>query len=229
MNLLADTMSPKGRVEIFTCRGKPSLKVFDVVSRGNRIKALEDAGRVPVVYRDHELDFSGCDLLDTQDVMNIIVNKGKDLVINSLTTGFIYPIVRLAVGDRGALPSDPTVPKVAMATQSSLFNEIYRADVDATILSTGTPALHQVKFIKTVSASMIPATAFSNQAMPVINEAGLITADLISGSPLPRPAVVSPAHADSDEELFAIRTFKSVPFDAANDISVTIRYTIFIE
>jgi hypothetical protein len=29
--------------------------------------------------------------------------------------------------------------------------------------------------------------------------------------------------------LMSIRTFKSVPFEAANDISITIKYTVYTE
>jgi hypothetical protein len=54
-------------------------------------------------------------------------------------------------------------------------------------------------------------------------------ADLLGGAPLPRPPVAAPNTPDADESMFSIRTFKSVPFEAANEIAVTIRYTIYIE
>lgn len=186
---------------------------------------------MPRVFHEHDLDFSGCDLIGTQDMMNIIVNQGKDTVINSLVTGYINPIVRMAVGDRGTISSDPTSPRVAQPTQTSLFNEIYRDKIEATfLLSQTTPGAHGVQFIKTVSASSIPPGAYGNQANPVISEVGLISADILTGLPIAsRPAIYDPADAPADEKLFAIRTFKSVPFEASNDISVTIRYTIFIE
>ena len=74
-----------------------------------------------------------------------------------------------------------------------------------------------------------PITAFSNQANPIVNEVGLVMADLFGGNPLPRAPVAAPDPPDADEEVFSIRTFKSVPFEAANEIAITIRYTIFIE
>jgi hypothetical protein len=133
------------------------------------------------------------------------------------------------MGDRGTIPSDPTVPKVPVATMSALYNEVYRADAEAVVLDVGTPTVHEVKFVKTFSAVAIPITSFSNQAKPVINEVGLIMINPALPPPLPRPDVAAPDDPPADEVLFAIRTFKSVPFEASNDISVTIRYTIFIE
>ena len=218
---LKDQLKPEGRVELFVTKGaRPELTLLD---------PLPSSPGFPKVYRDHHLDFSRCNVIASQDIKNILVNIGKDQVINSLTTGFVHPIARMAIGDRGAIPSDSTVPKVPVATYDALYNEIYRDDLDATVLNIGTPAAHQVKFIKTFSALLIPITSFSNQANPVVNEVGLITADLLSGNPLPRASVSSPATPDADEKLFSIRTFKSVPFQAADEISITIRYTVFIE
>jgi len=182
----------------------------------------------PRLFKSCELDFSSAPLLSSEHVNNIIVNIGKDQVIQSLTTGFVQPIVRMAVGDQGTIPSDQTVPKIPTATQTTLFHEVYRADVDATVLNIGTPTVHQVQFTKAFSSLVIPLTSFANQANPLINEVGLITANL-NLTPLPRAPVAAPAAPLADEMLFATRTFNSVPFLAANQIAVTVRYTIFIE
>lgn len=215
----------QGRVEIFHSEGKPVLR------NGERLvnPSLAPGRHVPV-YKSCEIDFTDCKIVSKQDIKNIVVGVGKDKVIEALTTGFVNQIARMATGDRGTIPSDPTQPKVATPDMTELFGEVFRSDVDSTILDVGvTPGVHEVKFIKTFSATVIPLTAFSNQANPVLNEVGLIMADLISGAPLPRADVASPDVPDADESLFSIRTFKSVPFEAANEISVTIRYTIFIE
>lgn len=199
-----DSISLKGRVEIFQTKGIPN------VTKG-------------------EIDFSECELLDTIVDHNIIVGIGKDKVIQALTTGFINQIARMAIGDRGTIPSDPTQPKVASPDQTELFNEVFRSDNDTFVLDIGnTPGVHEVKFIKTFSAVTIPLASFSNQALPVVNEVGLIMVDL-NEAPLPRADVAAPNPPLSDESLFSIRTFKSVPFEAANEISITIRYTIYIE
>jgi hypothetical protein len=161
--------------------------------------------------------------------MNIILNVGKDRIIESLTTGFVRTIARMAIGDRGTIPSDPTVPKVPTSDMTALYNEVYRDDIDTTVLNIGLPTTHEVKFTKVFSSLDVPITSFSNQANPVVNEVALVMADLFGGNPLPRPPVAAPDAPDVDEELFSIRTFKSVPFEAANEIAITVRYTIFIE
>lgn len=221
-HMIRESLSPKGLLELFVTKGRPELILEHKV---------ENPHNLPI-YKKHDLDFSGCEMLDSVVRQNIVVNAGKDAVIKSLTTGFVKTLARLAVGDNGTIPSDPTVPKVPVPTMTELYNEVGRADAEAIILNVGTPTVHEVKLVKTFSAADFPITAFFNQAKPVINEVGLIMIDL-GAAPLPRAPVYAPYtdinHPLEDEVLFAIRTHKSVPFEAANDISVTIRYTIFIE
>lgn len=218
-NLAQDGFSPSGRVELFATRGRPTVKASGLISDRGGLK----------VYSSCEIDFSTCDVFFKDDVKNVIVNTGKDKFINAIVSGAVNVICRMAIGDRGTLPTDPSTPKQVNASMTSLFNEVYRADVDMAVLDIGTPDKHEVKFIKTFTASDIPLTAFSNAGAPVVNEVGLITADLISGDPLPRPPVSSPNEPEGDESLFAMRTYKSVPFEAANDITLTVRYTIYVE
>lgn len=216
---IREPLNIKGKVELFVTKGKPILKPIKLLREHNGIK----------VYSDCEIDFSNTEKLREETLMNIIFNQGKDTVINSLTSGFIKVIARMAIGDRGTIPSDQTIPKVPTATMTTLYNEISRSDVDVTTLNIGTPTVHEVKFIKTFSALDIPVTAFSNQAKPLVNEVALVLCDLLVGNPLPRPTVHYPGVNDADEQDFSMRTFKSVPFEAANEISITIRYTIFIQ
>lgn len=210
-----DNLYPQGRVEIFVTEGKPIIHKLGRNLHSN-------------VYTDHRIEFTHCRLLEKIDLKNIILNQGKDAVIQSLTTGSILTIARLAIGDRGTIPSDPTVPKVPVSTMTGLYNEVYRADAEAIVLNIGTPTTHEVKFVKTFAAADVPITAFSNQAKPVVNEVGvvMINPGLL---PLPREDVAAPGTPPADEIMFAIRTHKSVPFEAANDISITFRYTIYIE
>lgn len=225
----------KGKVELFVTEGAPKLVNGNWI---NTPEALEKTspylaklmreGRLPKQYDSCVIDFSKTKELQKAQVYNIILDQGKDKVITSLATGFINVICRMAVGDRGTLPSDQTVPKVPTSDMTALYNEVYRSDVDSTVLDVG-GLVHEIKFVKTFSATVVPITSFSNQANPIVNEVGLVTADLLSGNPLPRPDVAAPAASDADEKIFSIRTFKSVPFQAANEIAVTIRYTIFIE
>jgi len=222
MGIVREPLAPKGLLELFVTKGRPNL-----ILNGK----VENRHNLPV-YSGHEIDFSGCEILDSIKKQNIIVNIGKDAVIKSLTEGFIKTLARLSVGDNGTLPSDSTVPKTPVATMTTLYNEIGRSDADAVVLNVGTPTVHEVKLIKTFSAADFPITSFFNQAKPVLNEVGLIMIDL-GAAPLPRTDVYAPYTSTNkpldDELLFAIRTHKSVPFEAANDISVTIRYTIYIE
>jgi hypothetical protein len=218
-----ESLQPKGRVEIFTSKGRPKINLIDKITD----PALNPF-RLPLC-RSHSIDFRDCQVIDKQDIKNIVVNFGKDAVITSLSNGVILTLARLAIGDRGSLPTDPTVPKIPTATMTELYNETYRADAEAVVLNVGTPDIHELKLIKTFAAVDVPITAFSNQAKPVVNEVGAIMINPALPPPLPRPPVAAPDSPPADEQLFAIRTYKSVPFEAANDISVTIRYTIYIE
>lgn len=215
---IRDGIKPRGRVEVFVTKGRPFLV------KGKR---LPSRGGVPL-YSNLLLDFSATEIVSKFEGENIVVNQGKDKVIQALTSGNINQIGRMAVGDRGTLPSDPTTPKVPEKTFTTLYNEVYRADMDGITIEVGTPNVHEVKFVKTFNAIDFPLSAFSNQSKPVINEVGLITFDA-GVEDLPRAPVMAPGTPLADEKLFSIRTFKSVPFEAANEISVTIRYTIFVE
>lgn len=211
-----DVLKPEGEVEIFVSRGRPKIAY----------QGLVKAGAIPI-YARHAIDFSECELLDHMTLKNIIVNQGKDKMIEALVGGTVDKVLRMAIGDRGTIPSDASVPKVPISTMTALFNEVFRSDLEAVLLNTGTATAHEVKFIKTFAARDIPLSSFSNQAAPIINEVGIYTAgDQI---PFPRPDVAGPAANQSDEKLFAMRTYRAVPFEAATDIAVTFRYTVFID
>lgn len=233
-NIIREGFSPKGLVEIFVAKGKP---------KHIPIGKVENLYNLPV-YRDHRIDFSDCELLETHRVHNIILNQGKNAVISSLTDPNSRFIARMAIGDRGTIPSDSTVPKTPVGSMTSLYYEVFRSDVEFLVKNVS-DAVHEVRFVKTFVAADIPITAFSNQSKPVVNEVSLITADPtiqvfprpdISGPytyplapPYPQNAVPPYNYPPQDELNFSIRTFKSIPFEKDNDITVTIRYTIYIE
>jgi hypothetical protein len=212
--MLKSGIDLQGRLEVLVTQGLYGAS-----------EALHD---VPYEMLGGEIARLGGKLLEARKLHNILTNVGKDKVILALFNGTVDQIGRMACGDRGTLPSDSTVPKIPVATMTSLFNEVYRKNVDAFTTNVGTPSVHEVKFTTSFNAVDIPITAFSNQASPVINEVGLITFDQGVADLSTRLPVAAPATPLADERLFSIRTFKSVPFDAANEISVTIRYTIFI-
>ncbi len=166
-------------------------------------------------------------LVDKICSKNIILNLGKAEVIQSLTSGTNRILARMAIGDRGALPSDSTVPKTPDASRTSLYAEIYRQDIDVTSIITQ-DNVNEILLVSTFKAIDIPLSAYSDQTNPVVSEIGLIMVDQITGAPLPRSPIAAPNVPDSDEALFAMRTYKTVPFEAANETAVTVRYTIFI-
>jgi len=166
-------------------------------------------------------------IVDRYCSQNIILNQGKAEVIQSLTSGTNRILARMAIGDRGALPSDPTVPKTPSADRTELYSEIYRQDVDVTSVTTQ-DEINEILLVSTFKAVDIPLSSYSDQANPVVSEVGLIMIDQITGAPLPRVPIAAPNTPDSDEALFAMRTYKTVPFESANETAVTVRYTIFI-
>lgn len=160
------------------------------------------------------------------EIDNIILNLGKSEVINGLSSGTNRILARMAMGDRGTLPSDPKIPKTPDATRIGLYHEVYRQDIQTTVKQTGTT--NELMFIHTFNSVDIPITSFSDQVDPVFNEILLVMCDLISGDPLPRPPVASPAVPPIDEAGFSMVTFNTVPFKATEETAVTVRYGIFI-
>lgn len=234
--MFKDPIKVSGYVEVFVTKGKPSVS-----ATGKRIHLPErhpyhsSYEKIPHHEGSTHIDLSGVELIEKIEGKNIVVDKAKDRLIDAIEQGFMRVVGRMAIGDRGTIPSDSTTPKVPTADREELFNEVYRTDIDV-ITKTKTPTVppltpgsYQIQFTTTFSALDVPVTALSNQTSPAINEVGLIMLDGISGDPLPRGPVSSPDPHPADEELFAMRAFKSVPFDQANELSITIRYTITFE
>lgn len=167
------------------------------------------------------------ELVDKICSSNIILNSGKAEVIQSLTSGTNRILARMAIGDRGALPSDSTVPKTPDASRTGLYSEIFRQDIEVTSVTTQ-DAVNEILLVSTFKAVDIPISSYSDQTNPVVSEVGLVMIDQITGAPLPRVPISAPNEFDPDEALFAMRTYKTVPFEAANETAVTVRYTIFI-
>jgi hypothetical protein len=170
-------------------------------------------------------------VLSYQKLENIILYQGNAEIIKALcqSSPVTYPriITRMAIGDDGTIPSDSTVPKVPVKTQSGLFHEIYRKDADAFAITTS-GSTNECRFTATFDAANSPLTSFSNPSQPRVNEVGLVIIDPSAGAGLVRPPVVAPAAPAVDEVVMSVRTFKSIPFDVANDVTITIRYTVFL-
>lgn len=182
--------------------------------------------------------YRGKELFDYQDIHNIILYQGNAEIIRTIST--VSPttapriINRMCIGDQGTIPADTTVPKVPtkdlpqLISTPGLYHEVYRKDVDSRLL-TLSGATNECRFVTTFSAVDVALSAFSNPSQPRVNEVGLVVVDPVAVGGLVRPAVTAPDPAPSDEVVLSIRTFKSIPFEVANDVSVTIRYTIYME
>ena len=89
--------------------------------------------------------------------------------------------------------------------------------------------VNECEFLATFDAVSIPTTSFSNPSNPIVNEVGLVIINPSATAGVSRPPVYAPAANQSDEVVLSIRTFNSVPFLAANDVSIAVRYTLFTE
>ena len=171
------------------------------------------------------------EILCNETIPNIVLYQGNAEVIKTLFT--ITPatkprlITRMAIGDQGTIPADSQVAKVPTKDLAGLYHEIYRADADSSTQTTS-GSTNQCELIATFNATSVPLSAFSNPAQPRVNEVGLVIIDPTAAGGIVRAPVISPAIPASDETVASIRCFKSIPFEAANDVSVTIRYTIFL-
>jgi hypothetical protein len=114
-------------------------------------------------------------------------------------------------------------------SSSSVRMSIVASSSNTGVNITFSGSINECQFSATFDATDVPLTAFANPSQPRINEVGLVIIDPTAAGGLVRVPVASPNAVDADEVLMTIRTFKSVPFEVANDISITIRYTIFTE
>ena len=182
-------------------------------------------GRVEILV------FQGDRLIDQQELRNIILTQGHREVLKSITSALpLSPriINRMSVGDQGTIPADSTVAKVPTKDMTGLYHEVFRKDCENRVVVMDSTK-NECMFIATFAASEIPLTAYSNPSQPRVNEVGLVLIDPSSTSGLDRDSVASPDLPEEDEVLFSIRCFKSIPFEAENDVSITIRYTIYME
>lgn len=193
----------------------------------NTSESLGLRGRVEIVAIARKTG----EVIYNEKLDNIILYQGNAEVIKTLftTSPATKPrlITRMAIGDQGTIPADPQVAKVPTKDLTDLYHEIYRKDVDSSI-QTISGATNECKCISTFNAVDIPISAYSNPSQPRVNEVGLVVIDPTAPAGLIRSAVIAPAVNNSDEILFSIRCFKSIPFEIANDVSITIRYTVFL-
>lgn len=173
---------------------------------------------------DRHMRHMGCYLKDEK---NFIVDLGKQRAMEILA-GLVdtWPqsrrIFRLALGDQGCVPGQPFIPKTpdgSWPAFTTLFHEVGRQD----ITSITEPAPKQAQFLTSALSSNYTPGNFSSSPR-VINEAGLITNRGVPIVGVTQPPATIPA----DEDLFSIRTFKSVPFDPADSVTIQLLWNVFV-
>jgi hypothetical protein len=126
------------------------------------------------------------------------------------------------------LPTGTVVAGVPSSTSITLSNPANDTTTGDSFLFKG--AINECEFISTFYAADVATTAFSDPSNPVVNEVGLVILNPSSSPAYATRAGISAPNANAtDEVLFSIRTFSSVPFNAANEMSITVRYTVYTE
>ena len=173
--------------------------------------------------------YHGRKLVEVIEEKNIILWQGRAELIKtvSTTSPLLYQRVinRMVIGDLGTIPADSQVPKVPTANLTGLYHETYRKDISTKNIVTNLSD-NYCQFIATFNAVDVPLSSFSNPTSPRVNEVGLVFID--PQVAIVRPDVASPNTVPVDEIVGSIRCFKSIPFESANDVSVTIRYTLYM-
>jgi len=168
--------------------------------------------RVPTLYSTVGFTYTGNTTISSQVLSGLSSTAG--IVIGMTVTG-----TGIVLG--------------SVVTEIITGNSV-RISVNATSSNTGinitfSGTVNECQFSATFNAVDVPLTSFANPSQPRVNEVGLVIIDPTAVAGLVRPPVNSPTANAADEVLMTIRTFKSVPFEVANDVSITIRYTIFTE
>lgn len=166
------------------------------------------------------------------DSKNFIVDAGltgvRDILIGVNGGGFTGSIFRMAVGDGGTPPSElfnPRLPDATWPAKTALFHEVLRQDISVF----STPTTDSMRFVGSFNSTSVDPTSFSVSAK-VINEAALILGDgvLTIGGAKKQVNKAPPDVLDADERMMSMRTFKSASFDPAEDVTITIRWTITV-
>ena len=153
-------------------------------------------------------------------------NTAIGLNIISGLSSIVGIVLGMTVSGTG-IPPGAVVAEIISATSIKISDVATSSNTGINITFAG--VVNECQFSTTFDAVDVPLTSFANPSQPRINEVGLVIIDPTAAGGLVRAPIASPSAPDADEVLMTIRTFKSVPFEIANDISITIRYTIFTE
>jgi hypothetical protein len=151
------------------------------------------------------------------------LTNGSPLITTADTTGIANG---MSVSGTG-IPANSIVESVNSPTQFTIGPS--PATVGGVHTLTMSGAANQVQFIAEFDASAVALSAFTFPSTPTINEVGLVLINPAAPDGITRSAVTAPTTPPSDEVVMSIRTFPSIPFNVANNVSVTFRYTIYME
>lgn len=167
------------------------------------------------------------------DSKNFIVDAGvtaiRDLLIGINGGGFTGSIFRMAVGDGGVPVGELFNPILADATwpaRTNLYHEIIRQDIDIF----DAPTSNSMRFVGSFNSIDVDVSSYSLLDR-VINEASLIIGDgvtTIGGDKKQINKSPGPDTVDADEIMLSTRTFNSASFDAAEDVTITITWTLTV-
>lgn len=166
------------------------------------------------------------------DSKNFIVDAGitgvRDILIGTNGGGFSGSIFRMAIGDGGVPPAElfnPKLPDATWPARTGLFHEVLRQDIAVF----ETPTDFSMRFVASFNSVDVDPSSYSLAAR-VINEASVILGDgiLTVGGDKIQINKTPPDTPDADEVMLSMRTFKSVSFDVAEDVTVTITWTFTV-
>jgi len=166
------------------------------------------------------------------DSKNFIVDAGvtgiRDVLIGPNGGGFTGSIFRMAIGDGGTPPGElfnPVLPDATWPARTELYHEVLRQDI--TVFDTPTP--QSMRFVANFDSPDVDPTSYS-LVDRVVNEAALIIGDgvLTVGGDKKQVNKTPADTVDADEIMVSTRTFKSASFDANEDVTITITWTITI-
>lgn len=190
----------------------PKIPVKTATGLFHEIYRKDIDSRTPTLYTPTGFTYNGN------------TSNGSDLITALTSTAGV--VIGMVVTGTG-IPLGAVVTEIVSPTSVRISSPATSSNSSTPITFIG--SVNECQFTTTFDAADVPLTAFANPSQPRINEVGLVIVDPTASGGLSRLPVAAPNAPDADEVLMTVRTFKSVPFEVANDITVTVRYTIFTE
>lgn len=192
----------------------PKVPVKTATGLFHEIYRKDIDARTPTLYSATGFVYTG----NTQTGVNANI-----LTNLSSTVGIVVGMTVTGTG----IPPGAVVAEIVSGSSVRMSANATSANTGINITFAGT--VNECQFTATFDAADVPLTAFANPSQPRVNEVSLVIIDPTAGTGIVRAPVASPDPNSADEVPMTVRTFKSVPFEVANDVSITIRYTIFTE